>query len=42
MSSFLEISQLGKIYPTPSGAPAVIVENFDLKISGRLSFDTQF
>jgi nitrate/nitrite transport system ATP-binding protein len=32
MSSFLEISQLGKIYPTPSGAPAVIVENFDLKI----------
>jgi nitrate/nitrite transport system ATP-binding protein len=32
MSSFLEISQLGKIYPTPSGKPAVIVENFDLKI----------
>jgi nitrate ABC transporter ATP-binding subunit len=32
MSSFLEISQLGKIYRTPSGAPAVIVENFDLKI----------
>ncbi len=34
MSSFLEISQLGKIYPHPSGfgAPAVIVENFDLKI----------
>jgi nitrate/nitrite transport system ATP-binding protein len=31
MSSFLEISQLGKIYPTPKG-PAVIVENFDLKI----------
>ena len=32
MSSFLEISQLGKIYPTPSGKPAVIVEKFDLKI----------
>jgi len=34
MSSFLEISQLGKVYPHPSGrgAPAVIVENFDLKI----------
>src|SRR6186713_2712834 len=32
MSSFLEISQLGKVYPTPSGKPAVIVENFDLKI----------
>ena len=31
MSSFLEISQLGKIYPTPKG-PAVIVENFDLRI----------
>jgi nitrate/nitrite transport system ATP-binding protein len=31
MSSFLEISQLGKIYPTPKG-PAVIVEKFDLKI----------
>ena len=31
MSEFLEISQLGKIYPTPNG-PAVIVENFDLKI----------
>ena len=32
MSSFLEISQLGKVYPSPSGKPAVIVENFDLKI----------
>jgi nitrate/nitrite transport system ATP-binding protein len=32
MSSFLEISQLGKVYPTPTGKPAVIVENFDLKI----------
>jgi nitrate/nitrite transport system ATP-binding protein len=32
MSSFLEISQLGKSYPSPSGAPAVIVENFDLRI----------
>jgi nitrate ABC transporter ATP-binding subunit len=32
MSSFLEISQLGKIYPTPTGAPAVIVEDFDLRI----------
>jgi nitrate/nitrite transport system ATP-binding protein len=31
MSSFLEISQLGKIYDTPKG-PAVIVENFDLRI----------
>ncbi len=31
MSSFLEISQLGKVYPTPNG-PAVIVENFDCKI----------
>src|SRR5262245_10965420 len=31
MSSFLEISQLGKVYPTPKG-PAVIVEHFDLKI----------
>src|SRR5688572_8584940 len=31
MPSFLEISQLGKIYPTPNG-PAVIVENFDLKL----------
>ena len=31
MSPFLEISQLGKIYPTPNG-PAVIVEHFDLKI----------
>jgi nitrate/nitrite transport system ATP-binding protein len=32
MSSFLEISQLGKVYPSASGKPAVIVENFDLKI----------
>ncbi len=32
MSSFLEISQLGKVYPSPSGQPAVIVEHFDLKI----------
>lgn len=31
MSSFLEISQLGKIYATPKG-PAVIVENFDLRV----------
>jgi nitrate ABC transporter ATP-binding subunit len=31
MSEFLEISQLGKVYPTPKG-PAIIVENFDLKI----------
>src|SRR5215204_3542584 len=31
MSSFLEISQLGKIYPTPKG-PAVIVENFNLRL----------
>ena len=31
MSEFLEISRLGKIYPTPKGL-AVIVENFDLKI----------
>src|SRR3954463_2017695 len=32
MSSFLEISRLGKTYPSPSGSSAVIVENFDLKI----------
>src|SRR6185295_3723014 len=32
MSSFLEISQLGKTYETPKG-PAVIVENFDLRIN---------
>lgn len=32
MASFLEISQLGKVYPTPAGKPAVIVEHFDLKI----------
>src|SRR6267154_812690 len=32
MSSYLEISQLGKVYPTPKG-PAVIVENFDLRIN---------
>ncbi len=31
MSTFLEISRLGKIYDTPKG-PAVIVENFDLRI----------
>src|SRR3954467_4907508 len=31
MSEFLEISQLGKVYPTPRG-PAIIVEHFDLKI----------
>jgi len=31
VSSFLEISQLGKVYATPKG-PAVIVENFDLRI----------
>ena len=31
MSSFLEISQLGKVYPGPQG-PAVIVENFDLRV----------
>ncbi len=32
MSAFLEISQLGKSYPSPRG-PAVIVENFDLRIA---------
>ena len=32
MKPFLEISQLGKVYPTATGKPAVIVENFDLKI----------
>jgi nitrate/nitrite transport system ATP-binding protein len=32
MSSFLEISQLGKVYPSAWGKPAVIVEHFDLKI----------
>lgn len=31
MSSFLEISLLGKTYATPKG-PAVIVDNFDLRI----------
>ncbi len=31
MSSFLEISQLGKVYPTPRG-PAVIVQDFNLSI----------
>jgi nitrate ABC transporter ATP-binding subunit len=31
MSSFLEISQLAKTYATPKG-PAVIVENFDLRV----------
>ena len=31
MSSFLEISRLGKVYDTPKG-PAVIVENFDLRV----------
>jgi nitrate/nitrite transport system ATP-binding protein len=31
MSSFLDISKLGKVYPTPKGA-AVIVENFNLKV----------
>ena len=31
MSTFLEISRLGKIYDTPKG-PAIIVENFDLRI----------
>jgi nitrate ABC transporter ATP-binding subunit len=32
MSSYLELSQLTKIYPTPKG-PAVIVQDFDLKIA---------
>lgn len=32
MKPFLEISRLGKTYPTPSGTPAVIVEHFDLRI----------
>ncbi len=32
MSAFLEISQLGKVFSTRSGKPAVIVENFDLRI----------
>jgi nitrate/nitrite transport system ATP-binding protein len=31
MSSYLEISQLGKVYPTPKG-DAVIVEHFDLSV----------
>ena len=36
MSSFLEISQLGKTYDTPKG-PAVIVKNFNLRIAqGRI------
>ncbi len=32
MTTFLDISQLGKSYPTPAGPPSVIVEHFDLKI----------
>ena len=32
MSAFLEISQLGKTYPSQSGSPAVIVDNFNLRI----------
>jgi nitrate/nitrite transport system ATP-binding protein len=32
MSAFLEISQIGKVYPTPQG-PAVIVDNFTLRIA---------
>lgn len=31
MSAFLEISQLGKVYPTPTGE-SVIVENFNLSV----------
>lgn len=31
MSSFLEISRLNKVYPTPKG-PACIVKDFDLKV----------
>ena len=38
MSSFIEISRLGKTYDTPKG-PAVIVENFDLRI-GKGEFIT--
>lgn len=32
MSSYLELSKLTKVYPTPKG-PAVIVQDFDLKIA---------
>ncbi len=32
MSAFVELSQLGKTYPSPKG-PAVIVEDFNLKIA---------
>ncbi|MFA7343889.1 MAG: ABC transporter ATP-binding protein [Terrimicrobiaceae bacterium] len=32
MSSYLELSKLTKVYPTPKG-PAVIVKDFDLKIA---------
>ncbi len=32
MKPYLEISRLGKTYPTPSGPPAIIVEDFDLKV----------
>ncbi len=32
MSSFLEISRLGKVYASPTGQPSIIVENFDLRI----------
>ena len=31
MSAYCELTQLGKTYPSPKG-PAVIVENFNLKI----------
>lgn len=33
MSAYVEISQLMKAYPTPSGGRAVIVKDFDLKIA---------
>ncbi|MBI5690201.1 MAG: ABC transporter ATP-binding protein [Verrucomicrobia bacterium] len=32
MKPFLELSQIGKTYPTPAGPPAVIVENFNLRL----------
>lgn len=32
MSSFLEISRLGKTYPSPKG-PAVVVQDFDLQVA---------
>ncbi len=32
MNAFVELTNLGKSYPTPSGKPAIIVEDFNLRI----------